>query len=111
MRKSLFQLGCRLLCLLAGIAFHGTSNAAEGGDLDLTFYPGSLSASSTNERVLAIVLQPDGKVLLGGAFTTVDGAPRGRVARLNPDGGLDTAFLNGMAGADLDVQAMAFQPD
>lgn len=34
----------------------------------------------------------DGKTLLGGEFTTISGQIRKRIARLNPDGTLDTAF-------------------
>jgi uncharacterized delta-60 repeat protein len=37
-------------------------------------------------------VQPDGKILVGGAFTTILGVPRNNIARLNTDGTLDTAF-------------------
>ena len=37
-------------------------------------------------------VQPDGKVVIGGDFTQVDGYARNHVARLNPDGSLDTSF-------------------
>src|SRR5204863_1515155 len=36
--------------------------------------------------------QADGKILVGGAFTTIGGTPRNRIARLDADGTLDTAF-------------------
>jgi hypothetical protein len=39
-----------------------------------------------------VVVQPDGKILIGGTFNTVLGVARNRIARLNPDGTLDTAF-------------------
>ena len=47
--------------------------------------------------VYVVVVQPDGKVLIGGDFSTLSpngGAlvTRNRIARLNPDGTLDTAF-------------------
>ena len=45
-----------------------------------------------NEGVFALAQRADGKLLLGGFFTTVGGANRNRVARLNPDGSLDSAF-------------------
>jgi uncharacterized delta-60 repeat protein len=50
-----------------------------------------------NGTVNVVVVQPDGKILIGGAFTTLSpngGAAiaRNRIARLNPDGSLDTAF-------------------
>lgn len=36
--------------------------------------------------------QPDGKLLIGGAFTSVNGTPRSNLARLNHDGSLDATF-------------------
>jgi hypothetical protein len=49
---------------------------------------------NANGAVRVIVVQPDGKILIGGDFTTLspNGAgafPRNRIARLNPDGTLD----------------------
>ncbi len=48
--------------------------------------------------VSTIKVQPDGKILIGGYFAQVNGVSRSRIARLNPDGSLDTTFQNGMAG-------------
>ncbi len=42
--------------------------------------------------VRAIMVQPDGKILIGGEFDAVLGATRNRIARLNADGTLDTSF-------------------
>ena len=42
--------------------------------------------------VWSIAVQADGKILVGGDFTTIGGHARNRIARLNPDGSLDTAF-------------------
>jgi uncharacterized delta-60 repeat protein len=39
-----------------------------------------------------MVLQPDGKLVIGGEFTNVLGEARNRIARLNTDGSLDTSF-------------------
>ena len=47
---------------------------------------------NANGIVRVIVVQPDGKILIGGEFTTVLGVTRNHIARLNPDGTLDTAF-------------------
>ena len=47
---------------------------------------------NVNGTIRAIVVQPDGKILIGGDFTMVQGVVRNRIARLNPDGTLDTAF-------------------
>ena len=47
---------------------------------------------NVNGTVHVVVTQPDGKILIGGAFTSVLGVTRNNIARLNPDGTLDTAF-------------------
>src|SRR5678816_748266 len=56
--------------------------------------------------VLAIAVQPDGKIILGGNFTTLSpnfGAvvTRNKLARLNLDGTLDTAFNPNVTGGDV----------
>jgi hypothetical protein len=45
-----------------------------------------------------MALQSDGRILIGGGFTAVNGASRGGVARLNADGSVDTSFLASGAG-------------
>ena len=47
---------------------------------------------NANGAVLVVVVQPDGKILIGGLFSSVLGVTRNRIARLNPNGTLDTAF-------------------
>src|SRR5207302_10983194 len=52
---------------------------------------------NANGTVYVVVVQPDGKILIGGDFTTLSpnggaAVTRNRIARLNPDGTLDTAF-------------------
>ena len=46
----------------------------------------------TNGGVRCMALQPDGKILIGGSFTAINGVTRNRIARLNADGTLDTGF-------------------
>jgi hypothetical protein len=53
-----------------------------------------------NDAVKTMVVQPDGKILVGGDFTMLGGGGTGttvrdRLARLNPDGSLDAAFDSG----------------
>jgi uncharacterized delta-60 repeat protein len=57
------------------------------GDLDANFVPPSVDGA-----VNTLALQPDGKMLIGGAFHTIGGVTRNRVARLNADCSLDTSF-------------------
>ena len=56
------------------------------GTLDTGFNP------NANNDVYSIALQADGKILLGGRFTTIGGVQRNYIARLNADGTLDTGF-------------------
>jgi uncharacterized delta-60 repeat protein len=76
------------------------------GTIDNTFNPGT----GANSTVLTLALQPDGKVLIGGAFTSFNGTSRNRIARLNADGTLDNTFNPG-TGANSTVRTIALQPD
>lgn len=44
-------------------------------------------------EVLALAVQKDGRVVIGGSFTAVNGVPRQNLARLNADGTLDATFI------------------
>jgi uncharacterized delta-60 repeat protein len=81
-------------------------SGSQPGALDLNFDPGS----GADDAVSAIALQPDGKVIIGGPFTTFNGVPRHRIARLNANGSLDLSFNPGQ-GADYNVYAAAVQAD
>src|SRR3984893_7670066 len=68
---------------------------------------------NANGAVRVVVVQPDGKILLGGDFTTLSpnggvAVTRNRIARLNPDGTLDTAFN---PNANSSVTSIAVQAD
>ena len=68
---------------------------------------------NANGPVHVVVVQPDGKILIGGEFTTLSpnggaAVTRNRIARLNPDGTLDTAFNPNANGT---VYAIAVQAD
>jgi uncharacterized delta-60 repeat protein len=68
------------------------------GTVDTNFNRVILGGDAT---VYAVALQADGKILLGGQFTSVNGNPRTNLARLNTDGSLDSTFQNGMGGANI----------
>ncbi len=59
--------------------------------------------------VSALAVQPDAKILLGGNFSTVWGAERSGIARLNADGSLDTDFAP--TNVPPDIRAIAVQTD
>ncbi len=97
--KNLLLLGTTLLSFLPSVLRAQTSLDA--------FNP------NTNGTVLAIALQPDGKIIIGGNFTNVspNGGPavaRNRLARLNPDGTFDLTFD---PSANAEIRALVLQPD
>ena len=65
-----------------------------------------LPRRAAGTAVSAILVQPDGRILVAGTFTNVGPAARAYVARLNPNGSLDTSFDPG-AGPDGPVNAVA----
>jgi uncharacterized delta-60 repeat protein len=85
------------------------------GGLDMDFDPGTGVSSEAFSTVNSLVLQGDGKVVIGGVFSKVDDMPRNNIARLNANGSLDTGFVPnvGVAGAGLlaGVNALAIQSD
>ncbi len=76
------------------------------GSFDATFDPGS----GPDNTILSFVLEPDGKIIIGGKFFTYNGTAQNRIARLNPNGGLDTSF-NPFNPNNRGIGALALQPD
>ncbi len=72
------------------------------GRLDQTLDLGTVGSS-----VIATAMQPDGKILIGGLFSTVLGVARNNIARLNTDGTLDTAFDPNASGAVFSIAVQA----
>ncbi len=73
-----------------------------------TFNPGA----GTNGPVNSVVVQADGKILIGGNFNSVDGQPRNGIARLNADGSLEsTTTFNAGAGTGSLIRSVAVQAD
>src|SRR6266566_3383021 len=97
----LFTALCSIALLTGAAATARGQSALDGFD------------PNANGAVHAVVVQPDGKILIGGDFTTLspNGGPavtRNYIARLNPDGTLDTAFD---PNANSSVYAIAVQAD
>ncbi|MBS1788054.1 MAG: putative Ig domain-containing protein, partial [Acidobacteria bacterium] len=81
-----------LRLLLAVIALLWIGNAALAQSVMDGFAP------SINGSVNAVAVQSDGKIVVGGLFTSVNGQTRSNLARLNVDGSLDTTFNLGTDG-------------
>src|SRR6185503_18574115 len=75
------------------------------GTLDTGF---NAAAAGFFATVYSMVLQPDGKILVGGFFEVLNGQSRIGIGRLNADGTLDTGF-NPQANAE--IFSTALQPD
>jgi len=61
--------------------------------------------------IYALAVQPDGKVLLGGKFWEVKWHPQSYLARVFPDGSLETGFNPTLTGSSTQVEAAGVQPD
>lgn len=59
----------------------------------------SNSGTAANNIVYTSAIQSDGKIVIGGDFTSFNGTSINRVARLNADGTLDTAFNTNLGTA------------
>lgn len=81
-----------------------TNTFAQASLFDPTFKVGH----GANGIVYSIVVQDDGKIVVGGEFTQIAGHTRTNLARLNSDGQLDTSFPQGTDGA---VYRLLKQPD
>ncbi|GAA4380313.1 T9SS type A sorting domain-containing protein [Hymenobacter koreensis] len=100
------------ILLLLGLII-GVVARAQGPALDPTFQPpvvttvnntGQFSAGIIND----VVRQPDGKYIVGGQFTHINGIGVANLARLLPNGTLDATFLG---SADAEVMTLVQQPD
>jgi len=80
------------------------------GSKDTSFNIGTGFGPFGGVAVLSVAIQSDGKVLVGGSFTTFTGSTQNRLIRLNSNGTKDTSFDIG-TGFDNSVQSIAIQSD
>jgi uncharacterized delta-60 repeat protein len=85
---------------IAGVARNGIARLHRDGTVDPTFDPGAGVCCGSpggggrepTAPISTMLLQRDGRIVIGGPFSTVNGVARRVVARLNGDGSLDTGF-------------------
>jgi len=77
--------------------------------VDTTFQPDIVATQGPGNGVNGIVVQSDGRIIIGGNFTSVSGQPITNLARLFSNGQLDASF--GISGTDGGVLDLAQQPD
>jgi uncharacterized delta-60 repeat protein len=89
-----------------GIAKNRIARLNTDGSLDLTFNSGT----AANDIIFSTAVQGDGKIIIGGIFTSYAGTSVNRLARLNTDGTLDASFVTG-SSANNAVRAIKLQAD
>jgi uncharacterized delta-60 repeat protein len=77
------------------------------GEVDSTFNTGTGPAGS----VYAMSIQNDDKIIIGGNFTKFNNVPAKYLARISPNGNLDTTFNIGTGFSTYAVYAIAIQAD
>ena len=81
----------------------------QGGLKDTGF---SVNNTTTLGALVTMALQPDGKIIVAGGFTSWAGLSVNRLVRINLDGSLDTTFMNNIGtGASGTIQVAGLQPD
>jgi uncharacterized delta-60 repeat protein len=95
--------------VVVGHATGGATNAPDddfavvrlnpNGTLDTTFNGNgkrtirfTAAGTPSTDDASIVLIQPDGKILIGGSTNSLDGQTSFALARLNPDGSLDTTF-------------------
>lgn len=71
-----------------GFAYNRVARLNSDGTVDTSFLGGAGVSGALN----TVVVQPDGKILVGGNFTSCNSTTRNYICRLNEDGTLDTSF-------------------
>ena len=100
---------------IAGGNYNATSGIVQqvedfgpAGSLATTFDANVSGGTGVDFHGQATAVQPDGKIIIAGDFTSVLGVPRNNIARLNADGTLDMSFD---PNANHQVYCVAVQPD
>jgi uncharacterized delta-60 repeat protein len=92
-----------------GTIVNGIARLNANGLLDTNFNTG---IAATNGSVNAIAIQLDGRIIVGGNFSSFNGVTAGSIIRLNSDGSADTGFAaNVTQGANNGVNGIVLQPD
>jgi uncharacterized delta-60 repeat protein len=97
-----------------GVEVRTVAKISSDGFLDTDFAASIGSGPSSGFRINALKLQSDGKIVIGGNFASFNDIPvNAHLARLNPDGSLDTAFNDSTSSKfnNGEVEAIAIQSD
>ena len=100
--SKLRQVWLSVIAMLVSAFLALPSAYAAPGDVD------ALNLNIVGSFVYASAVQPDGKTIIGGSFSSVLGQARNNIARLNADGTLDAGFNPNANGS---VESVALQAD
>ena len=93
-----------------GVTSNRIARLNADGTLDTAFT--TAIGTGFNGNIFGLAIQSDGKIVVGGSFTTHNGVTSNRIARLNADGTRDTAFTTAIGtGFNSTVNAIAIQED
>ena len=90
----------------SGTPFNRIVRINSDASIDNTFNIGT----GFNNPVTEVVLQPDGKIIVGGVFSSYNGTPANDIIRLNSDGTVDNTFSAGTGFNEI-IWAIDVQPD
>lgn len=92
--------------VLGGQARVGAGRVNSDGTLDTLFIPGLDGGSPS--MASSFLLMTNGRIVVGGSFTTLGGQSHANLGRLNPDGSVDANFT---ASADGPIKCLAQSAD
>lgn len=91
----------------------GVARLNSNGTLDATFNPAGFTRFSPNRHIRGVVIQADGKIIIGGEFNVTGGAQDVPLVRLNSDGSLDQSYVFPGGGLSFfgAIHDLVLQPD
>jgi uncharacterized delta-60 repeat protein len=90
----------------SGVSCNNIIKLTSTGSIDNTFSIGT----GTNNLVNSVLVQPDGKIIIAGFFTSYSSTTANRIVRLNTNGTIDNTFTTG-TGFSNDVFQAVLQTD
>jgi uncharacterized delta-60 repeat protein len=104
------QTDGKIICAGQFLNYNGTAinriiRLNTDGSIDGSFAVGT----GFGGQVYMVKIQPDGKILVGGFFTSYNGVTKNGILRLNTNGSIDGTF--GGTGSNLGVNNITLQPD
>lgn len=90
-----------------GVTINNLVRLNADGTVDATFVTGT----GTNQPVWSLALEPDGKIVIGGNFTTYNGQAAVCLARLDKTGKLDAGFQSPVLNPGPQVSTIRIQDD